>query len=90
MRTAKEYLAALREMGSEKTTGTGGLPLPAEFYKVFWKDISSTLISALNYAYEIGKLSITQRRSIIKLIPKKRMMQNLFYKELETPNPSEQ
>lgn len=56
-------------MGSEKTPGTDGLP--AEFYKVFWKDISSTLISALNYAYEIGKLSITQRRGIIKLIPKK-------------------
>ena len=50
-------------------TRTDGLP--AEFYKVFWKDVSSTLISALNYAYETGKLSITQRRGIIKLIPKK-------------------
>lgn len=56
-------------MESEKTPGTDGLP--AEFYKVFWKDVSSTLISALNYAYETGKLSITQRRGIIKLIPKK-------------------
>ena len=67
--TAKECLEALREKGSEKTPGTDGLP--AKFYKVFWKDISSTLISALNYAYEIGKLSITQRRGIIKLVPKK-------------------
>ena len=33
--------------------------------------VSSTLIRALNYAYETGKLSITQRRGIIKLIPKK-------------------
>ena len=69
--TSKECLETLREMGSEKTSGTDGLPV--EFYKVFWKDISNTLISALNYAYEIGKLSITQRRGItgIKLIPKK-------------------
>ena len=67
--TEKECLEALRDMESEKTPGTDGLP--AEFYKVFWKDVSSTLISALNYAYETGKLSITQRRGIIKLIPKK-------------------
>ena len=56
-------------MESEKTPGTDGLP--AEFYKVFWKDISSILISALNFAYESGQLSITQKRGIIKLIPKK-------------------
>ena len=56
-------------MEPEKTPGTNGLP--AEFYKVFWRDISSTLIDALNYAYETGQLSITQRRGVIKLIPKK-------------------
>ena len=56
-------------MVSDKTPGTDGLP--AEFYKTFWKDISSLLVSALNYAFESGCLSITQRRGIIKLIPKK-------------------
>ena len=45
--------------------------LPAEFYKTFWSDISDALIAALNFAYEIGKLPITQRRGTIKLIPKK-------------------
>ena len=59
----------MKTMESEKTPGTDGLP--AEFYKVFWRDISSILINALNYAYETGQLSITQRRGIIKLIPKK-------------------
>ena len=39
--TEKECLEALRDMESEKTPGTDGLP--AEFYKVFWKDVSSTL-----------------------------------------------
>ena len=67
--TEKECLEALQYMESEKTPGTDGLP--AEFYKVFWKDISSILISALNFAYESGQLSVTQKRGIIKLIPKK-------------------
>ena len=67
--TEKECLEALKDMGTEKTPGTDGLP--AEFYKVFWKDISAILIRALNYAYETGQLSVTQRRGIIKLIPKK-------------------
>ena len=53
----------------KKTRGTDGLP--AEFYKKFWKDLSPLLISALNYSYDEGSLSITQRCRIIKLIPKK-------------------
>ena len=65
--TEKECLEALRNMDSNKTPGTDGLP--AEFYKVFWNDISSTLIRALNYSYESGQLLTTQRRGIIKLIP---------------------
>ena len=56
-------------MGTEKTPGTDGLP--AEFYEVFWNDIFAILIRALNYAYETGQLSVTQRKGIIKLIPKK-------------------
>ena len=63
-------------MDSEKTPGTDGLP--AEFYKIFRNDIASTLINALNFAYETGKLSITQRRGIIKLIPKKDAKPNLI------------
>ena len=61
--------ALLRSMDREKTSGTDGLP--AEFYKIFWKDLSPLLMSALNYSYDEGSLSITQRRGIIKLIPKK-------------------
>ena len=65
----KECAEAVKSMDSGKTPGSDGLP--AEFYKVFWKDITSLLISALNCALESGCLSITQRRGIIKLIPKK-------------------
>ena len=67
--TQKECFEALKNMESAKTPGTDGLP--AEFYKVFWRDISSFLISALNYGFDSGHLSVTQRRGVIKLIPKK-------------------
>ena len=58
--TEKECLEALKDMASEKTPGTNGLP--AEFYKTFWDVLSPILITAFNY---------TQRRRIIKLMPKK-------------------
>ena len=56
-------------MASEKTPGSDGLP--CEFYKVFWNDLAETLLNALNYSFETGKLSISQRRGIVKLIPKR-------------------
>ena len=67
--TETECLPSLKQMADSKTPGTDGLP--AEFYRTFWSDISDALIAALNFAYEIGKLPITQRRGVIKLIPKK-------------------
>ena len=56
-------------MEPDKTPGTDGLP--ADFYKVFWNDISDYLVNSINYAFGKGQLSVTQRRGIIKLIPKK-------------------
>ena len=52
-------------MVSEKTPGTDGLP--CEFYKVFWNDIGKLRL----FSYDTGNLSISQRRGIVKLIPKK-------------------
>lgn len=56
-------------MEPDKTPGSDGLP--ADFYKVFWNNISDFLVHAINYAFERGQLLVTQRRGIIKLIPKK-------------------
>ena len=56
-------------MECNKTPGSDGLP--AEFYKVFWNDISDLFLNSINYAYRSSQLSVTQRRGIIKLIPKK-------------------
>ena len=60
---------SIKSMEGNKTPGTDGLPV--EFYKVFWKDVGELLVNSLNYYYASGKLSVTQRRGVIKLIPKK-------------------
>ena len=56
-------------MEPDKSLGTDGLP--SEFYQMFWNDVSKPLLEALNYRFEIGKLSISQKRGMIKLIPKR-------------------
>ena len=68
MLTKEECLKAL-SMKPGKTPGSDGLPI--EFYKVFWNGISDCLLNAINFAYAEGKFSISQRRGIIKLTPKK-------------------
>ena len=73
--TDAECIAALKDMGNGKSPGNDGLP--SEFYKTFWSDISEPLLKALNYGFEIGQLSVSQRRGIIKLIPKK--SEELYY-----------
>ena len=69
MLTKAECLQALKSMKPGKTPGSDGLPI--EFYKVFWNGIPDCLLNAINFAYAEGKLSISQRHGIIKLIPKK-------------------
>ena len=59
----------LQRLAESRAPGTDGLP--AEFYKVFWNDISDLFLNSINYAYRSSQLSVTQRRGIIKLIPKK-------------------
>ena len=66
----------LQRLAESRAPGTDGLP--AEFYKVFWNDISDLFLNSINYAYRCGQLSVTQRRGIIKLIPKKNAEPNLI------------
>ena len=58
----------MHDFKNEKSPGTDGLP--AEFYKLFWKEIHREMINSFNFAFDSGTLSISQRRGIITLIPK--------------------
>ena len=63
-------------MASNKSPGTDGPP--AECYKVFWNHVKPFLLNALNCSYSNGYLSITQRRGLITLVPKKNKPANLL------------
>ena len=67
--TKTECFQALKSMNGEKTPGSDGLP--ADFYKVFWNYLADCLVNSINYAYEVRQFSVSQRRGIIKVIPKK-------------------
>ena len=67
--TKKECILAIKSMSNNKSPGTDGLPV--EFYKIFWNDISDILVNSFNYAYNNKTLSVSQKRGIITLLPKK-------------------
>ena len=67
--TETELLNTIKSLPNNKTPGEDGLP--AEFYKIFWVDIKSILLNSYKYLYEKGHLSITQKRGLLCLIPKK-------------------
>ena len=56
-------------MVTDKSPGTDGLP--CKLYSV-WDDMAEILMHSVNYSFETGKLSASERRGIIKLIPNQR------------------
>ena len=77
--TSEECYNALKDFKGGKTSGTDGFP--AEFYRFFWPEISKEMTESFNFAFQSRKLSISQRRGIISLIPQKfkdkTMLENL-------------
>ena len=71
-----EISTAIKNMQNNKSPGEDGLPI--EFYKVFWLDIKDYLIASYKHSMAEGSLSITQKRGIISLLPKKKNL--LFLK----------
>ena len=67
--STNECLNALKEFASNKTPGTDGFT--SEFYRFFWPELCTEMIASFNYAFHSGYLSISQKRGIISLIPKK-------------------
>ena len=73
-KAAKDYWQwkskeALKNFSKNKSPGTDGLT--AEFYSFFWDLLSDTMVNSFNYGFQKGELTISQRQSIIRLIPKK-------------------
>ena len=67
--TSEECEAALKGMSAGKTPGSDGFPM--EFYSRFWPVLGADLVRILNLAYEVGQLSISQRRGLIIVLYKK-------------------
>ena len=67
--TCAECFEALKKFPNGKTPGNDGLT--AEFYKTFWNLLGQQLTESLNYSFEHGELSTSQKQATIKLIDKK-------------------
>ena len=67
--TEAELLTIVKSLPNNKTPGEDGLP--SEFYKVFWQDIKYYLLESYKYSYQMGNLTITWKRGILCLTPKK-------------------
>ena len=67
--TQGELYLALQEMKIDKSPGLDSLTV--EFYRKFWPWIKTLVYNSVQYAFRTHSLSISQRRGIIKLIPKK-------------------
>ena len=66
--TKDELLNALKGFQPDKTPGDDGFT--KEFYEIFFELLWRNLLDSFNEAFQTGKLSISQRRGIISLIPK--------------------
>ncbi|KAL9967827.1 hypothetical protein ACROYT_G026124 [Oculina patagonica] len=67
--TVAECFKSLQLFEKNKSPGDDGLTV--EFYKAFWNVVGKIMVESLNYAYDHGELSNSQRRAIITLIEKK-------------------
>ena len=68
--TVEECCEALNGMNTGKSPGIDGLT--GEFYLAFWAVIGDDLVEVLNYGFQNGQLSVSQRRVLLSLIFKKR------------------
>ena len=66
--TVEELTRYLKKAKNNVSPGSSGFT--NDFFKFFWIDLKFFVTKAINYSYEIGMLSVTQRLGIITLIPK--------------------
>ena len=71
--TLKEAGKTLRNMKNNKSPGTSGFS--ADFYKVFWKQLGTFVVRAINYGF-LREFSVTQQHGLIVCIPKENKCRN--------------
>ena len=67
--TVDECYKSLQLFESNKSPGNDGLTV--EFYRGFWNILGNLTVDSLNYSYDYGELSNSQKEAIITLIEKK-------------------
>ena len=67
--TVDECYKSLQLFESNKSPGNDGLT--AQFYRTFWHTLGNLMVDSLNYSYDYGELSNSQKEAIITLIEKK-------------------
>ena len=67
--SVRECFDCLQSFENNKSPGNDGLTV--EFYRTFWNPLGNLLVDCLNYSYDFGELSNTQKQAVIKLIEKK-------------------
>ena len=66
--TLTEMTNYLKKCKNNVAPGTSGFS--NEFFKFFWRDVKVFVINSVDYAFDHGRLSVTQRLGIISIIPK--------------------
>jgi len=66
--TVEECESILNTFQNGKPPGDDGYT--AEFYKQFFSLLDQDLVSSFNAAFDIGEMSVSQRRGVITLLPK--------------------
>ena len=64
-----ELYDSLKAMKCEAVPGEDGFTV--DFYLTFWNEVKDLVFQSYMYAFEANHLSLTQRRGIIRLIPKR-------------------
>ena len=67
--TEAECINEINGFKKDETPGTDGFS--SEFYKFFWPELRAEMLSSFHFAFQTGSLSISQRRGVSSLIPKK-------------------
>ena len=66
--TLQEATNYMKKCRSDASPGSSGFT--GAFYKLFWRNLKTFIVNSLNFAYESGNLSISQKLGIIILLPK--------------------